>query len=130
MCDKCKGKRDAERGVRLRSMPPIISIHLKRFSVQSTTDRRGGTEFNLVKVNSAVHFSRHLDLRPFVSKEAPAPADADAEAPAEAEAPAAAGADGDARAADPPPASSPAAVVDSRLAGRRGDDADGDGRRG
>ena len=95
MCDKCKGKRDAERGVRLRSMPPIISIHLKRFSVQSTTDRRGGTEFNLVKVNSAVHFSRHLDLRPFVSKEA--------EAEAEAEAPAAAGADGDARGADPPP---------------------------
>lgn len=70
-CDKCKCKQDAERGVRLRTMPPIVSVHLKRFAIQNITDRRGRSELSLVKVNTAVHFPRVLDMRPFVNPEAP-----------------------------------------------------------
>ena len=69
MCDACKCKCDAERGVRYRTMPPIVSIHLKRFAIHTVKDRRGRAELNLCKVNTAVHFSRTLDLRPFVTPE-------------------------------------------------------------
>ena len=65
-CDKCTGKHDAERGVRLRTMPPIVTIHLKRFAIQSRTDRKGRVELSLVKVNTAVTFPTVLDFRPFV----------------------------------------------------------------
>ena len=68
-CDKCGTKRDAERGVRLRTMPPIVSIHLKRFAIHTATDRRGRSELSLVKVNTPVHFPRVLDLRSFVTPE-------------------------------------------------------------
>jgi len=66
-CDKCTGKHDAERGVRLRTMPPIVTIHLKRFAIQTNQDRKGRTEMSLIKVNTPVHFHRTLDFRPFVA---------------------------------------------------------------
>lgn len=78
MCDKCNGKHDAERGIRLRSMPPIISIHLKRFAIQTVTDKRGRSELSLVKVNTAVNFSRVLDMRSFVTVPEPGPSSAGA----------------------------------------------------
>ena len=78
MCDKCKCKCDAERGVRLRSMPPIVSVHLKRFAIHSSTDRKGRVELSLTKVNTEVTFPRTLDLRPFVTPEETAEASAPA----------------------------------------------------
>ena len=50
-------------------MPPIIAIHLKRFAIHNGTDRRGRAELSLVKVNTAVRFSRTLDMQTFVAPE-------------------------------------------------------------
>ena len=55
MCDKCTCKQDAERGVRLTFMPPVLAIHLKRFAIQSSTDRRGRTALELVKARAHPH---------------------------------------------------------------------------
>ena len=51
-------------------MPPIVSIHLKRFAIHPKTDRKGRPEMALVKVNTAVQFERTLDLRPYVTPDA------------------------------------------------------------
>jgi len=67
VCEKCTGKHDAERGVRLRTTPPIVTIHLKRFAIQTSQDRKGRTELNLIKVNTAVHFDTTLDFRSFLA---------------------------------------------------------------
>ena len=68
VCDKCTGKHDAERGVRLQSMPPILIIHLKRFAVQlvKTPRTRRITSSSLVKLNTAVRFEMSLDMRSYV----------------------------------------------------------------
>jgi len=50
------GKHDAERGVRLQTVPPIVTIHLKRFAIGSCMDCRGRTELTLMKVNTAMRY--------------------------------------------------------------------------
>ncbi|KAL1519014.1 hypothetical protein AB1Y20_003283 [Prymnesium parvum] len=79
-CDKCKCKRDAERGVRLSVLPPILVIHLKRFATSYERDKRGRVKLKLTKLNLALHVDRTLDMREFV-----APIEADLVVPEYAE---------------------------------------------
>mmetsp|Transcript_47152 Transcript_47152/g.86546 ORF Transcript_47152/g.86546 Transcript_47152/m.86546 type:complete len:454 (-) Transcript_47152:33-1394(-) len=69
-CDHCKCKVDAVRFVSLASLPPILTVHLQRFTMKAVSkfglcSRR--SSFDVVKVNSRVHFDTYLDLRDFVT---------------------------------------------------------------
>ena len=68
-CEKCKGKRDAERGVGLRVLPPILVLHLKRFASSIERDRKGRCRLNLVKLNTPLHFDMTLDMSQFVAQD-------------------------------------------------------------
>ena len=67
VCDKCECKRDAERGVALTRLPPLLTLHLKRFTGQLSAR---GDEMRFVKVNTPVRFERSLDLRPLLGESA------------------------------------------------------------
>jgi hypothetical protein len=69
-CDRCGRKCDATRGVKLRSLPPVLTLQLKRFHFDRKTLTRH-------KVNTTVAFPLTLDMRPFITLDDDA-ADADA----------------------------------------------------
>ena len=70
VCDRCARKCDATRGVKLRTLPPVLTLQLKRFHFDRKTLTRH-------KVNTTVAFPLTLDMRPFVTLDDDA-ADADA----------------------------------------------------
>ena len=57
------GKQDAEKGFRFTALPPVLTIHLKRFEYDAVHD-------GMVKVNDRFAFSRRLDLDEFLSEKA------------------------------------------------------------
>ena len=59
-CDRCGRKCDATRGVKLRSLPPVLTLQLKRFRFDRKTLARH-------KVNTTVAFPLTLDMRPFIT---------------------------------------------------------------
>ena len=61
------GKQDAEKGFRFTRLPPVLTIHLKRFEYDAVRD-------GMVKVNDRFAFSRRLDLTEFLSSKADAAA--------------------------------------------------------
>ncbi|XP_050219640.1 ubiquitin carboxyl-terminal hydrolase 2-like [Mercurialis annua] len=60
---KLKVKRDATKRVLIDKAPPVLTIHLKRFS----QDARG----RLSKLNGHVNFNEVLDLRPYIDQRCP-----------------------------------------------------------
>lgn len=54
------GKQDAEKGVVFQSLPPVLHLHLKRFTYNMWTD-------SMVKVNDRQEFPVNMDLTEFVS---------------------------------------------------------------
>ncbi|GMS84196.1 hypothetical protein PENTCL1PPCAC_6371, partial [Pristionchus entomophagus] len=61
MCETCKSKQNAHKGLRITSFPYLLTIQLKRFDFDYTT-------FNRIKLNDRVSFPDLLDLNPFVHK--------------------------------------------------------------
>ncbi|KAH9376510.1 hypothetical protein HPB48_006595 [Haemaphysalis longicornis] len=61
-CEVCGGKRNAVRCIRLRRLPPVLSLQLLRFNF----DRQAGCR----KINTAVQFSESLDLSPHLQQPA------------------------------------------------------------
>ncbi|KAF8361542.1 hypothetical protein PRIPAC_88465 [Pristionchus pacificus] len=61
MCETCKSKQDAHKGLRITSFPYLLTMQLKRFDFDYTT-------FNRIKLNDRVSFPDLLDLNPFVHK--------------------------------------------------------------
>lgn len=59
-CEVCGGKRNAVRCIRLRRLPPVLSLQLLRFNF----DRQAGCR----KINTAVQFSESLDLSPHLQQ--------------------------------------------------------------
>jgi len=59
-CDTCAKRVDAERGVELMKLPPLLALQLKRFRYDLKTHSR-------VKVNTPLAFPFTLDMRPFVA---------------------------------------------------------------
>ena len=66
-CDCCGCKTDAERGVQLTRLPPILTLQLKRFRYDFRSNTRA-------KISSAFDFPLYLDLTPFVGLAGPVPA--------------------------------------------------------
>jgi hypothetical protein len=66
-CDCCGCKTDAERGVQLTRLPPILTLQLKRFRYDFRSNTRA-------KISSAFDFPLYLDMTPFVGLAGPAPA--------------------------------------------------------
>ena len=66
-CDKCGCKRDAERGVRLRRLPPILVLHLKRFASSVESDKRGRVRLKLTKLNLPLPVSA-VGILPFATR--------------------------------------------------------------
>ncbi|GMT14484.1 hypothetical protein PFISCL1PPCAC_5781, partial [Pristionchus fissidentatus] len=61
MCENCKSKQNAHKGLRITSFPYLLTIQLKRFDFDYTT-------FNRIKLNDRVSFPDLLDLNQFVHK--------------------------------------------------------------
>ena len=59
-CDRCACKCDATKGVMLRTLPPVLTLQLKRFHFDRKTLTRH-------KVNTTVAFPLTLDMRPFIT---------------------------------------------------------------
>jgi len=59
-CEACARKVDAERGVKLHKLPPLLALQLKRFRFDLKTLAR-------VKVNTPLSFPFELDMAEFVS---------------------------------------------------------------
>ena len=55
---RCNAKSRAKKMTTIHSVPPILSIHLKRFSVSG-----------LRKNTGMIHYPEELDLNPFMSEE-------------------------------------------------------------
>ena len=66
-CDCCGCKTDAERGVQLTRLPPILTLQLKRFRYDFRSNTRA-------KISSAFDFPLYLDMTPFVGLAGPVPA--------------------------------------------------------
>ena len=60
-CGACKGKRDAIKGLKFKSLPKILVLQLKRFDLDITTMQR-------VKLNEKVTFPEILNMNPFISQ--------------------------------------------------------------
>ncbi|KAF2427681.1 cysteine proteinase [Tothia fuscella] len=58
-CRKCGGARDAVKQLSLKRLPPVLSIHLKRFSASS---KNGSTSS---KLETSVHFPISLNMSPY-----------------------------------------------------------------
>ena len=74
-CDKCKCKRDAVRGVRFATLPPILSFHLARFRYKRCEGPKPGCgncwvgesdgEHRLVKLTTPLVFGTTLGMEEF-----------------------------------------------------------------
>ncbi|KAH8418252.1 hypothetical protein KR222_007205, partial [Zaprionus bogoriensis] len=60
LCEKCKKKCDAHKGLHFKSFPYILTLHLKRFDFDYQTMHR-------IKLNDRVTFPQTLDLNSFVN---------------------------------------------------------------
>ncbi|KAH8365671.1 hypothetical protein KR093_003178 [Drosophila rubida] len=61
LCEKCKKKCDAHKGLHFKSFPYILTLHLKRFDFDYQTMHR-------IKLNDRVTFPQHLNLNSFVNR--------------------------------------------------------------
>ncbi|KAE9034463.1 Ubiquitin carboxyl-terminal hydrolase 47 [Phytophthora rubi] len=62
MCDKCKVKRDAIKGLKFSKLPYILMLQLKRFDFDYAT-------MNRIKLHNKVTFPKYLDMNSYVSDE-------------------------------------------------------------
>ncbi|XP_017012390.2 ubiquitin carboxyl-terminal hydrolase 47 isoform X1 [Drosophila takahashii] len=63
LCEKCKKKCDAHKGLHFKSFPYILTLHLKRFDFDYQTMHR-------IKLNDRVTFPQTLNLNTFVNRTA------------------------------------------------------------
>ncbi|XP_022218710.2 ubiquitin carboxyl-terminal hydrolase 47 isoform X2 [Drosophila obscura] len=63
LCEKCKKKCDAHKGLHFKSFPYILTLHLKRFDFDYTS-------MNRIKLNDRVTFPQKLNLNTFVNRSA------------------------------------------------------------
>ncbi|EDW37527.1 GL16305 [Drosophila persimilis] len=63
LCEKCKKKCDAHKGLHFKSFPYILTLHLKRFDFDYTS-------MNRIKLNDRVTFPQTLNLNTFVNRTA------------------------------------------------------------
>ncbi|KAH8380294.1 hypothetical protein KR009_009786 [Drosophila setifemur] len=61
LCEKCKKKCDAHKGLHFKSFPYILTLHLKRFDFDYQTMHR-------IKLNDRVTFPQTLNLNTFVNR--------------------------------------------------------------
>jgi hypothetical protein len=62
MCDRCKVKRDAIKGLKFSKLPYILMLQLKRFDFDYAT-------MNRIKLHNEVTFPKYLDMNSYVSDE-------------------------------------------------------------
>ncbi|EGZ29985.1 hypothetical protein PHYSODRAFT_470080, partial [Phytophthora sojae] len=62
MCDRCKVKRDAIKGLKFSKLPYILMLQLKRFDFDYATMSR-------IKLHNKVTFPKYLDMNSYVSDE-------------------------------------------------------------
>uniref|UniRef100_K3WU38 Ubiquitin carboxyl-terminal hydrolase n=1 Tax=Globisporangium ultimum (strain ATCC 200006 / CBS 805.95 / DAOM BR144) TaxID=431595 RepID=K3WU38_GLOUD len=62
MCDQCKTKRDAIKGLKFSKLPYLLSLQLKRFDFDYAT-------MNRIKLHNQVSFPKFLDMNSYVSDE-------------------------------------------------------------
>ncbi|KAG7401031.1 Ubiquitin carboxyl-terminal hydrolase 47 [Phytophthora boehmeriae] len=62
MCDRCKVKRDAIKGLKFSKLPYVLMLQLKRFDFDYTT-------MNRIKLHNEVTFPKYLDMNSYVSDE-------------------------------------------------------------
>ncbi|POM60501.1 hypothetical protein PHPALM_30633 [Phytophthora palmivora] len=62
MCDRCKVKRDAIKGLKFSKLPYILMLQLKRFDFDYAT-------MNRIKLHNKVTFPKYLDMNSYVSDE-------------------------------------------------------------
>ena len=74
-CRKCDSQQSATKRLSLNRMPPVLPIHLKRFSHSKTLATS-------VKLDTKVRFPLSIDLSPYTSRLKPAKVKADANASA------------------------------------------------
>ncbi|XP_068142761.1 ubiquitin carboxyl-terminal hydrolase 47 isoform X1 [Drosophila tropicalis] len=61
LCEKCKKKCDAHKGLHFKSFPYILTLHLKRFDFDYQTMHR-------IKLNDRVTFPQKLNLNTFINR--------------------------------------------------------------
>ncbi|XP_017129460.1 ubiquitin carboxyl-terminal hydrolase 47 [Drosophila elegans] len=61
LCEKCKKKCDAHKGLHFKSFPYILTLHLKRFDFDYQTMHR-------IKLNDRVTFPQTLNLNTFINR--------------------------------------------------------------
>ncbi|WVR03142.1 hypothetical protein IAU60_000132 [Kwoniella sp. DSM 27419] len=62
-CDNCKAKANATKSFKIEQAPPILTLHLKRFSVNyNAYSGRARAE----KFNSFIEYPEHLDIAPYM----------------------------------------------------------------
>ena len=57
-CENCQSKQDAKRGAKLKSIPPILTIALRRFTYDFERDER-------VKLTGQYEYSLEVDMGPY-----------------------------------------------------------------
>ncbi|CAI5742933.1 unnamed protein product [Hyaloperonospora brassicae] len=62
VCDRCKVKRDAIKGLKFSKLPYILMLQLKRFDFDYAT-------MNRIKLHNKVTFPKYLDMNSYVSDE-------------------------------------------------------------
>ncbi|RLN93514.1 hypothetical protein BBJ28_00019286 [Nothophytophthora sp. Chile5] len=60
MCDRCKVKRDAIKGLKFSKLPYLLMLQLKRFDFDYAT-------MNRIKLHNKVSFPKYLDMNSYVS---------------------------------------------------------------
>ncbi|WVN88496.1 uncharacterized protein L203_103707 [Cryptococcus depauperatus CBS 7841] len=62
-CDRCKGKSNATKSFKIEQAPPILTLHLKRFSVNyNAYNGRARAD----KFNQFIEFEEKLDIAPYM----------------------------------------------------------------
>ncbi|KAF4141080.1 Ubiquitin carboxyl-terminal hydrolase domain-containing protein [Phytophthora infestans] len=62
MCDRCKVKRDAIKGLKFSKLPYVLMLQLKRFDFDYAT-------MNRIKLHNKVTFPKYLDMNSYMSDE-------------------------------------------------------------
>ncbi|WWC90143.1 uncharacterized protein L201_005076 [Kwoniella dendrophila CBS 6074] len=62
-CDNCKAKANATKSFKIQEAPPILTLHLKRFSVEYSA-HSGRARAN--KFNGPIEYSEYLDIAPYM----------------------------------------------------------------
>ena len=64
-CDKCHATGNTTKSTKLAQLPPILTLHLKRFRYGSAGEGRSGSS----KIEGHVKFDQFFDLRPYITNE-------------------------------------------------------------